>query len=58
MGQTEKKNKTREKVETEPDGQDDLDTFIEKRKIQNDALKKIVDMSLKPALRKSEKSKK
>lgn len=46
MEQAKKNKKPREKTTADLDEQDDLDSFIEKRKIQNEALKKIVGMDL------------
>jgi len=45
MEQSKKKNKPREKSKPDQNDQDELDSFIEKRKIQNEALKKIVGMN-------------
>lgn len=57
MKNTEKKYKGREKKEKDSEVNDDLDSFIEKRKIQNDALKKIMGMDVESLTTKTKKEK-
>jgi len=50
-------DKSKVKEQTDRDDIEDLDRFIEKREIQNEALKKIVGIKEDPAEIKYEKSK-